>query len=128
MYHIISLQKFHFSLDSNKSQLLCRAVTIVEEQFLSGLDVPFGENTNSVISVYHENFRTAVGIDGVVGKSYFIAFPCGVHNVLVVEVEEEAAHVLVVHFPPPVGLVLRDDLPAVLGYKLVLVSKIFYKN
>lgn len=39
----------------------------------------------------------------------------------VVEVEEEGAHVLVVDLPAAVGLVLRYDLPAVLGDELVLV-------
>lgn len=31
-------------------------------------------------------------------------------RVTVVEVEQEAAHVLVINFPPAIGLILRDDL------------------
>jgi hypothetical protein len=32
----------------------------------------------------------------------------------IVEVEKKAAHVLVVHFPSSVCLILRNDLPAIL--------------
>ena len=40
---------------------------------------------------------TTVGVDGMVCKSDLVALSRGVHDVLVVEVEEEGAHVLVVH-------------------------------
>ena len=84
---MISLQKFHFSLDANKSKLFRGSVSVVKEQFFSWLDVSLGKDTNPVISVHHQNFCTTVGIYGVVGKSYFIALPGGVHHVLIVEVE-----------------------------------------
>ena len=57
-------------------------------------------------------------------KSDFVSFSGCIHHVLIVEVEEEAAHVLVVHLAPPVRLVLGDDLAAVLGDELVLVGKV----
>lgn len=40
----------------------------------------------------------------------------------IVQVEQEAAHVLVVHLSPAIGLVLRDDLPAVLRDEFVLLG------
>lgn len=48
--------------------------------------------------------------------------------VTVVEVEEEGAHVLVVDLPAAVGLVLRDDLAAVLGDELVLVRSLLQED
>merc|ERR1719497_146233 len=121
---MIRLQKFHFSLNPHKSQLFRGSVAVVKEQLLSWLDVSLGKNTNPVISVHHQNFCTTVGIYRVVGESDFVSLPGGVNHVFIVEVEEKAAHVLVVHLPSSVCLVLRDDLPAVLGYELVLVGKV----
>lgn len=46
----------------------------------------------------------------------------------VVKIEEERAHVLVVDLPSPVGLVLRDHLPAVLRYELVLVRRLLQED
>lgn len=40
---------------------------------------------------------TAVWVDGVVCEPDLVPLPGGVHHVLVVQVEQERAHVLVVH-------------------------------
>jgi len=82
------------------------------------------ENSDFVISIDHYNFCITIWVDRVIGKSDLISFPGCIHHVLIVEVEEEAAHVLVVHLAHPVRLVLGEDLAAVLGDYLVLVGKV----
>ena len=46
----------------------------------------------------------------MVCKSNFVAFPGSIHYKIIVEVEEEAGHVLVIDLPSSIGLVLRDEL------------------
>ena len=119
------LQELHLALNAHETQLLGRAISVVEEELLPRLDVPLGEDADAVVAVHLQHFGLAVGIDGVVGEPDLVALPRGVHDELVVEVEEEGAHVLVVHLSSPVRLVLGDDLAAILGDKLVLVGKVF---
>jgi len=84
----------------------------------------------------------------VIGKADFVAFTCSIHheicvcnffdeistnrysivNFTVIQIKQERTHVLVVHFSTPIGFVLRYNLPAVLGYKLVLLSAVFEEN
>ena len=52
------------------------------------------EDNLSVGLVY---LGTTVWIDGVVGESDLVALPRGIHHVLVIQVEQETAHVLVVN-------------------------------
>ena len=72
---MIRLQKFHFSLDPNKSQLLRGSVAVVKEQFLSRLNVSLGKNTNPVIPVHHENLHITIRLGAVIGESYLAPDP-----------------------------------------------------
>ena len=46
----------------------------------------------------------------------------------VIEIEEKRAHVLVIHLPSPISLVLSDDLAAVLGDELVLLRRVLEED
>ena len=118
-----NLKELHLPLNAYEPQLLGGTVAVVEEQLLPRLDVSLGKDADPVVPVHHQHLGTAVGVDGVVGKSDLVPLPGRVHHILVVQVEEEGAHVLVVHFAAPVCLVLRDDLSAILRDELVLVRK-----
>jgi hypothetical protein len=62
-------EKFHFPFNANKFELLCRSVTVIEEQFFAGLNRSFGEYADAVVPVYFYNFGVAVGVDGMIGES-----------------------------------------------------------
>lgn len=47
-----------------------------------------------------------VWIDRVVGKSDLVAFSGGVHDKVIVQVEQEAAHISIVQLASPVSLIL----------------------
>ena len=64
----------------------------------------------------------------MIGKSDFVPLSCSVNYILVIEIEQEAAHVLVIDLSSPVGLVLGDDLPAIFRYELVLAGKVLDKD
>ena len=51
-----------------------------------------------------------------------------IQKLTVVQVEQERAHVLVVHLTSAIGLVLADDLAAVFGDELVLLYRILQKD
>lgn len=74
-----------------------------------------------MVTIHHHDLRITVRVDRVVRETNLVTLTCRIHDEIVVEVEEEGAHVLVVDLPAAVGLVLRYDLPAVLGDELVLV-------
>ena len=60
-----------------------------------------------MVPVDFEHFCVAVWVDGVVGEADLVPLPGGVHHELVVEVEEEGAHVLVVDLTTTVSLLLQ---------------------
>ena len=113
------LQKFHFSLDSHEAELLCGSIAIVKEELFTGLDVPLGKNPDAMVPVHLQHLGVTIRIDGVVGKADLVALPRGINHKLIVQVEEERAHVLVVNFAAAISLVLGDDFPAVLRYEFV---------
>jgi len=122
---LLSLQKFHFSFNANKSKLLCRSISVVKEKFFSGLNISFGKNANSMITIDHQNFGATIGVDGMIGKADLISLSCGINNIFIVEIEKEAAHVFVINFPSSVCFILRDNLSTIFRNELVLVGKIF---
>lgn len=105
---------FHFTFNTYIFQSIRLTVSIVEEEFLSGLYGSLRKYANPVIPINHHHFCIAVGVHRVVGKSDLVSFPCRINNKVVVKVEEEAAHVFVIDFASAICLILRDDLPAVL--------------
>ena len=104
------LQELHLALYAHETQLLGRAISVVKEELLPRLDVPLGEDADAVVAVHLQHFGLAVGIDGVVGEPDLVALPRGVHDELVVEVEEEGTHVLVVNLSTTVSLLLRKKV------------------
>ena len=138
-------------LDPDEFELLVRAIAVVEEQLLAGVDRPFSEDADSVVAVDHDDAGRTVRVDGVIGETNLVSLSGSVDDVVlrtrkisddqkgrvdaddtasthVVEVEQEGAGVLVVHLAAPVGLVLRDHLAAVLGNELVLLRRILEKD
>ena len=69
-----NLEELHLPLNPHKSELLGGAVAVVKEELLSGLNIPLREDTNSVITIYHQNLRTAVWVDWVVGKPDLVSW------------------------------------------------------
>ena len=49
--------------------MLRRSVAVIEEEFFSGLNGSFGENTDAVVTVHLHNLGVAVGVDGMIGES-----------------------------------------------------------
>lgn len=107
------LQNFHFTFNPNELQLLCRSITVVEEQFLAGLNDAFGENTNSVVAIDHNHFCVTIWINGMIRESDFVSLACGVHNEIVVKIEQKTARILVIDFPAPISFILCNYLPAI---------------
>ena len=60
-----------------------------------------------MVSVDLQNLCVAIWVDGVVGEADLVPLPGGVHHELVVEVEEEGTHVLVVNLSTTVSFLLR---------------------
>ena len=46
----------------------------------------------------------------VISKSNFVTFASGVYNTIMIEVEEEARHVLVIHLPSFVSFILSNRI------------------
>lgn len=114
--YVLKIKNLHFLLP------------VVKEELFSRLDGPFGEYTDAMVSIDHHHFRIAIGVDGMVGKAYFITLSRGVHHKVVVEVKKKAAHVFVIDFPAPVRLVLRDDFTAVLRNELIFLGAILQED
>ena len=106
-------------LDADKLELLGGSVAVVEEELLAGLDVAVRIDADAVVAVDARHLGKAVGIDRVVGKADLVALALGVHHELVVQIEQVGALEAIVDLAAPVGLVLADDLAAVLGNELV---------
>lgn len=102
----LRLQDFHFTLDADELELFGGTVAVVEEELLAGLNDSLGEDSNPMVTVYHDDLCIAVGIDGMVGEADFVSFSGGINNKIVVEIEKEAARVLVVDFSATISLVL----------------------
>ena len=102
----VDSQELHLPLNPHKSELLGWSVAVVKEELFTRLDVSLCKYSDPVISVHHQHLGATVGVDGMIGESDLVSFPCRVHHILVVQVEEEGTHVLVIHFAPPVCLVL----------------------
>ena len=66
-----------------------------------------------MITIDFQNFSITIRIDGVIGKSDFVAFPRRIYDELVVQVEQKRAHVLIIDFSSAIGLFLTDNFPAV---------------
>ena len=64
----------------------------------------------------------------MVGESYFVAFTRGIDHEVVVEVEQEAAHVLVVDLTASIRLVLGDYLATVLVDEIVLLARLLHED
>lgn len=45
------LQKFHFSFNADKSELLRGAVSVIEEELITGLDVPLSKNPYAMVAI-----------------------------------------------------------------------------
>ena len=56
-----------------------------------------------VVPIDHEHLGAAVWVDRVVGEADLVPLPGGVHHILVIQVEEEGAHVLVIHLEEVIG-------------------------
>ena len=84
-----NLEELHLPLNAYEPQLLGGTVAVVEEELLPRLDVSLGKDADPVVPVHHQHLGTAVGVDGVVGKSDLVPLPSRVHHILVVQVEEE---------------------------------------
>jgi hypothetical protein len=128
VFFLIDSQKLHLSLNPHKSELFSGSVAIVEIEFVSRLYISFGENTNPVISIDTQNLCTAVGVNRVVGKPYFVSFPSGVHHMLVVEIEQKGTHVFVVHLSSPVRFLLRNNLTTILRDKFIFGGEVLNEN
>lgn len=99
-------QEFQFSLNANELELLSGPISVVKKQLFTRLDVPFCKNPNAMVSIHHHHFGVAVWVNGMVGKSNLIAFTSGIHNEIIVQVEEKAAHVLVIHLSSTISFIL----------------------
>jgi len=108
------LSNVHFSFNPDEAELLSWSVAIIKVQLLPRLNSPFRKDSNPVVPIHHHNFSIAVGIDRVICKADFVAFTGCVHNEIIIQVEKETAHVLVVHFPPSVSLILCNYFPTIL--------------
>jgi len=64
----------------------------------------------------------------MVGKSNLVALSGGIYNEIVVQIEEERAHVFVVDFATAIGLVLGNDLPTVFGDELILLGALLKED
>jgi hypothetical protein len=72
------------TLNPDKLELLSLSITIIEEQFLAGLDDLLRKNSNAMIAVHHEDLSVAVGVDRVIGESDFVALASRVDDKVVV--------------------------------------------
>ena len=57
------LQKLHFPLNSNKSQLFRWSITVIKEELFSRLNVSLCKYSDSVITIDHQHLGAAVWID-----------------------------------------------------------------
>jgi hypothetical protein len=62
------LKELHFTLDSDKLQLLCRTISIVKEELLASLNSSLSKNADTVITVHLNDLGVAVGVDGMISK------------------------------------------------------------
>jgi len=76
-----------------------------------------------VITVHHHHFGVTVWTDGMIGEPDFVSLTSSVHDKVIVKIEQEAAHVLVVNFSPAVRLVLRNDLSTVFANEFILFAR-----
>lgn len=118
------LQEFHFSFNSHKSELFRWSIAIVEVEFISRLNVPFGKNPNPMVPIHTQNLSATVWIDGVISKSYFVSFPSCIHHKFIVEIEEEGTHVLIINLPSSVCFLLRDYLATIFRNEFILGSEL----
>jgi len=108
--------------------LLCGSVSVVKEELLTGLNGPLGKDTDPMVAGDHHYLGIAVGINGMVGEPNLVALSGRIHNKIVVQIEEERAHVLVIDFATAIGLVLGNDLPTVLGDELILLGALLEED
>lgn len=108
-----------------------KVLPVIKEELLSGSDEFGGKDADPVIPVDHLDPGVAVGIAGMIGETDLVPHSRRIHReicakpsksangatlihpmvvITVVEVEEEGALLLVVHFPSTVRLILGDDL------------------
>lgn len=109
----MGLENLHFPLDSDEFQLLRGTVTVVEEEFLTRLDDPLGENTDAVVAIHHNHFCVAIRVDRVISEADFVSFPSRVNDKIIVQIEQKAARVLVVDLAATISLVLRNYFSAI---------------
>lgn len=100
------------------------AVPVIKEELFASLNCPLGKNPNPMIPVHHDHFGITVGVHRMVGKSNFVSFPCSIHYKIVVQVEKEAGHILVIDLPSSISLILRDELTTVLRNELILLHRL----
>jgi len=122
------LENFHLTLDPNELELLRWSVTIVEEQFLAGLDDALCKDSNAVISIHHNHLRVTIWINGMIGKSDFVSLACGIHNEVVIQIEEKAARIFVVDLPTSVSFILCDYFTAIFANEFILLSSVLEED
>lgn len=121
-------RNFHFSFNTHILEGISLAIPVVKEKLFTSLYRSLGKYANSVIPIYHHYFCIAIGVNRMICKSDLVSFPGCVNNKIIVQVEEETAHVFVIDFASTIRLILRDDLSAVLRDELVLLHWLLYED
>ena len=99
-------EDFRFAFDADEFQLFGWSIAIVEEELFARLNRSFRKNSDAMVAVDHDYLRVAVWIDGMICEANFVSFARCVHHEVVVEIEQEAASVLVVDLATTVCFVL----------------------
>lgn len=121
------LHNVDFPLNTHILHCIRLTVSVVKKELFSSLYSLLGKDSNAVITINHDNFCVTIGVDGVVGESYFIPFSSGIHYKVIVQVEQKTGHVFVIDSAPPVCFILGNKLSTVLRDELVLLDCLFDK-
>lgn len=122
------LHNVDFPFNAHILHCILLSVSVVKKELFSLLYSSLGKDSNAVITINHDNFCVTIGVDGVVGESYFIPFSSGIHYKVIVQVEQKTGHALVIDSAPPVCFILGNKLSTVLRDELVLLDWLFDKR
>jgi len=75
------------TFDTDKLQRVPCVVSVVEKQFFSWFDIPFREYSDSMVAIDEFHAGVTIGVNGMVSKSNFVAFPGRIHYEIVVQIE-----------------------------------------
>ena len=53
---------------------------VIKKEFFTRMNKPLGEDTDSVVAVYHHYFGVTIWVDRVIGKANLVTLPSGINH------------------------------------------------